>query len=88
MLKPEEPEQQSNITIINSTFVGNQATALQSHQFCYAGGGALYSDGGISLTIQDSMFERNAAYCLGGVMATGLHGNHYQTQFKEVTLLP
>ena len=68
-------EQQSNITIINSTFVGNQAAALQSHRLCYAGGGVIYSNGGISLTIQDSTFERNTAHWHGGVMATGLHGN-------------
>ena len=68
-------EQQSNITIINSTFVGNQATALQSHQYCYFGGGVLYSDDGSSVTIQDSMLERNTAHWLGGVVATSLHGS-------------
>ena len=36
-------EQQSNITIINSTFMGNQATDIQSYQYCYFGGGVLYS---------------------------------------------
>ena len=68
-------ELQSNITIINSTFVSNQATSLQSHQLCYAGGGVLYSNRGSSVTIQDSTFEPNAARWLGGVMATGLHDN-------------
>ena len=70
-------ELQSNIIIINSTFVRNQATSLQSHQYCYAGGGVLYSDhsGGSSVVIQNSTFEHNTAHWLGGVMATGLHGN-------------
>ena len=68
-------EQESNITIINSTFVGNQATALQSHQYYYFGGGVLCSDDGSSVTIQDSMFERNTAHWLGAVVATSLYGS-------------
>ena len=63
-------ELNSNITIINSTFVGNHATSTASYISCVdTGGGALYADSGSTvINIINSQFMDNTAVGRGGVV--------------------
>ena len=59
----------SNITIINSTFVENNATSIPSYRYCEAGGGVLYADSGSTvINIINSKFIANSAQDDGGAV--------------------
>ena len=62
----------SNITIINSTFVENNATSTPSYKlyrYCEAGGGVLYADRGSTvINIINSKFMANSAQDDGGAV--------------------
>ena len=65
-------EANSSITIINSTYVDNHATCIQSSITCY--GGALYTHRGGRVRIYNSVFKRNTVSITYGAYAFNCYG--------------